>query len=66
MAHFGDVMRIKRLKANITQEQIAKELGCQQSVIAQYELNGKAPNVYVAYKIAQILGSSLDEMLTDD
>lgn len=63
MAHFGDVLREERLKQDISQQELAECAGCSQIAISMYETNAKAPNIYVAYKLAQKLGKTLDEMM---
>ncbi len=63
MAHFGDKLREERVKKKLTQQDLAECVGCTQTAIAKFETNAIAPNVYIAYKLAQKLEISLDEMM---
>lgn len=63
MAHFGDKLREERVKQNLSQQDLADYVGCSQVAIAKFETNAVAPNVYVAWKLAQKLNKSLDEMM---
>lgn len=63
MAHFGDRLREERIKKKLTQEELAEAVNVNQTAIAKYETNAVAPNIYVAWKLAQKLEVSLDEMM---
>ncbi len=63
MAHFGDSLRNLRKERGLTQAELADAADVERSSIAKFEQNGVAPNVYVAYKLSQVLGVSLDSML---
>ena len=62
--HFGDNIRTLREKRGITQSELSQAVGVAQATFAQYEVGAKAPNVYVAVKIARILGTTVEELAT--
>ena len=62
--NFGDNVRALREKRGLTQGELSEAVGVQQSTFCQYELGAKAPNVYVAVKIARILGTTVEELAT--
>jgi transcriptional regulator with XRE-family HTH domain len=61
--NFGDRLRAARIDAGITQAAMAEVVGVSQSVYAQYETSAKSPNIYIAAKIAKVLGLTLDDLL---
>jgi transcriptional regulator with XRE-family HTH domain len=63
MVTFGDMVRTERIKSGLTQAEVAEQIGVTQSVFAQYETAAKAPNVYLAAKIADLFGVSLDYLM---
>lgn len=66
MRTFGDNIRTAREKAGKTQKETAEFVGVAQSVYCQYESSYKAPNVYIAKKIADYLGVTLNDLLGGD
>lgn len=63
MTPFGQQLRILRKRRHLTQVQLANEVGLKQSAIANYEKGQRFPDEQTLIKFAQILGSSLDELL---
>ena len=51
-----------RKKRELSQEQLAAEIGSYQANICQYEIGIKTPNVRTALKIARALGCGLDDL----
>ena len=62
--NFGDNVRAAREKQGITQSEISQAVGVAQATFAQYETGAKAPNVYVAVKIAKLLGTTVEQLAT--
>lgn len=56
-------IRLARLRAGYTQEELAQVLEKQQSSISQIELGSYAPNLYLAMQMAEALGCSIDELV---
>lgn len=58
-------MKIKefRLKHNLTQSEVAKELGVQISTISQYENNKRQPNSKTLKKLAEIFNCKIDDLV---
>ena len=54
MVDFGNRLKTLRLKANMTQEQLAKKLGLTKSVISAYETDLRLPSYDVLIHIAKI------------
>ena len=62
--NFGDNVRALREKRGISQSELSQAVGVAQATFAQYEVGAKAPNVYVAVKIAKILGTTVEQLAT--
>lgn len=58
-------MNIKeyRLKKNMSQEALSKEVGVTAHAICQYERNKRTPNIIVLKKIADALGCKVDDLI---
>jgi transcriptional regulator with XRE-family HTH domain len=65
---FGSRLRELRMKKNVTQEQLAKQLGVFKSAITKYENDVNFPNTEVFIKICHIFDVPSDYLLgiTDD
>lgn len=63
MVDFGNRLRTLRLKANMTQGQLAKKLNLTKSVISAYETDIRLPSYDVLIHIAQIYNVSTDYLL---
>lgn len=63
MVDFGNRLKTLRLKANMTQDQLAKKLGLTKSVISAYETDLRLPSYDVLIRIAKIYGVSTDFLL---
>lgn len=63
MVDFGNRLRTLRLKANMTQGQLAKKLNLTKSVISAYETDLRLPSYDVLIHIAKIYNVSTDFLL---
>ena len=61
-------LRIRELRelAGLTQQELAKRVLLGQSSIAQFEAGVKIPNLASAKRIADALGSTVDELIKND
>jgi transcriptional regulator with XRE-family HTH domain len=59
---YGDEIRWRRENANMTQCELAEKVGVSQAAIAKYETSALSPNMTVAVKLAQILGTTCEEL----
>ncbi len=63
MVDFGNRLRTLRLKANMTQGQLAKRLNLTKSVISAYETDLRLPSYDVLIGISKIYNVSTDFLL---
>lgn len=63
MVDFGNRLKTLRLKANMTQEQLAKKLGLTKSVISAYETDLRMPSYDVLVRIARTFSVTTDFLL---
>lgn len=63
MVDFGNVLKIQRLKENMTQAQLAQKLGLTKSVISAYETGLRLPSYDILIHIARIFHVSTDFLL---
>ncbi len=63
MVDFGSRLKALRLKANMTQGQLAKKLNLTKSVISAYETDLRLPSYDVLIGIAKIYNVSTDFLL---
>lgn len=63
MVDFGNRLRTLRLKANMTQGQLAKKLNLTKSVISAYETDLRLPSYDVLIAISKIYNVSTDYLL---
>jgi len=57
---FGSIVVEQRKKKNISQTELAAQLGIHKNVLGRSERNEVSPSVEIARKIADILDVSLD------
>ena len=48
-----------RMRAQLTQRELARRMGTTQSVIARLELGGRSPNIKTLRRLAEVTGSRL-------
>lgn len=60
-------LRIKeyRLRAGLTQQQLAQVVGVDRSTMSYYESGKAQPSLAVLVKIARVLNATLDEIVCD-
>lgn len=58
----GEKIKHYRLKANKTQEQVAKELDISRSALNSYELGQRVPRDAVKIKLSNYFGISIEEL----
>ena len=59
---FGKNLRTQREAHGMTQAELAEKLGVTRSLIAQYELGAKSPNIIFAQRIADFFGVKIDDL----
>lgn len=63
MVNFGNKLKELRLKAGLTQKQLADRLGLTKSVVSYYELQERHPSPDVLVKLSTIFGVTTDYLL---
>lgn len=63
MVTLGERIKSIRTKKNISQKELAEALNVNRSAISLYETNRKSPSRENTYKIATVLGVSIDYLL---
>ena len=59
----GKMILKKRQAAGMTQEQLAAQVPCSRTIIAQYEIGLKTPSVSIVARLADVFGCSVDELI---
>lgn len=59
---YGDEIKWRRVRANLTQEEVAEKIGVSRIAYAKYETNAVAPNVNVAVRLAQLFDTTCEEL----
>jgi transcriptional regulator with XRE-family HTH domain len=57
-----EVIKLRRKELNLTQEEIAKQIGVGRSQYANIEVGNCYPSIVVLYKMVKVLGISFEEM----
>ena len=60
---FGRRLRALRLQNNLTQKQLAAQIGVKNSVISFYEMGDRTPSLDVVIKLASVFHVSTDYMI---
>ena len=60
----NSIRLIRRGKADITQDELAKLVGCTRQTIVALEKERYNPSLSLALKIASVLGVSVDDLFT--
>lgn len=63
MSIFSDRLKAERTKANLTQEEVAKELGVTRPAYTQYETGKTQPSLETAAKLADLFKTSVDYLI---
>ena len=61
----GNLILKYRKKHNLSQEQLAKEIGVSRQTISKWELNETTPDLKQAIKLAEIFKISLNELIVE-
>ena len=61
--NFGINLKRKRIEKGMSQEELGKKVGSTTVSICRYERNQRIPMVDVAFKLADALGTTVDELL---
>ena len=61
---FGDNLRALREKHGYSQIELGSMVGVSAVAISQYEIGSRAPTVFVAVKLARVLGTTVEELVT--
>ena len=59
---FGEILREKRLAADISQHDLALMVGTSRVMIANYEFGHNEPGLNIAIKLSKALGFSIDDL----
>ena len=59
----GKMILKKRQEAGMTQEQLAAQVPCSRTIIAQYEIGLKTPSVSIVARLADVFGCTVDELI---
>ena len=64
--NFGKILRELRIKAGLTQKQLAEQIGITKSVVSFYELQERTPSPAILVKLATVFHVSADYLLGID
>lgn len=59
----GKMILKKRQAAGMTQEQLAAQVPCSRTIIAQYEIGLKTPSVSIVARLADVFDCTVDELI---
>ena len=59
----GEMILRKRQAAGMTQEQLAAQVPCSRTIIAQYEIGLKTPSISIVARLADVFGCTVDELI---
>ncbi len=63
MVEFGKILRSLRIKAGLTQKQLAEKMGVTSSVVSYYELSERNPSPEILVKLSHIFHVTTDYLL---
>lgn len=63
MVNFGNTLKALRLKAGMTQKQLAEKLGVTKSIVSYYELHERTPSPDMLIKISSVFHVTTDYLL---
>lgn len=61
--NYGEALKYQRERANLSQHQLAKEVGVSQANICRWEKGDVLPNIDACVKLAEFYGITLDELI---
>lgn len=59
------IIKTKRKRLDMSQEDLAKKLGISQPAVAQWESGVSRPNISLLPKLAEVLECTVDELLKE-
>lgn len=62
----GDNIKLAREKHGYTQAEFADMIGVKQPTFSQYETSAKTPNMIMGVKIANLLGTTSEKLVSGD
>lgn len=62
----GKNLKKIRLSKGLSQLNVAESVGVTKGTISLYESDGRTPTLFVAKKIADVLGCKLDDFFSDE
>ena len=63
---FAENLKRARENRSLSQVEVAEELHISQAMVAQYELGMKLPNIVIAVALAELLGTTCEELMYGD
>ena len=63
MVEFGKRLRSLRLQNNLSQKQLAAQIGVKNSIISFYEMGDRAPSLDIIIKLASVFHVSADYLI---
>ena len=61
--NYGEALKYHREQANLSQRQLAKEIGISQGNISRWESGEILPNIDFCVKLADFYGITVDELI---
>ncbi len=62
VSEFGKKLQAARLKADLSQREVAQRVGITVTTVSRYEITSVLPNVVMAAQLAHAVGVSLDQL----
>ena len=62
--NFSEKLKFFRLQHGYTQEELARLVGVSDAAISLYELGKRIPDMYKAVKIAALMGTTCEELVS--
>lgn len=66
MRNYGEALKYQRENNNLSQTELAKEIGISQQAISFYENNKNEPTIGICERIADFYGITIDELIGRD
>lgn len=63
--NFPEKLKCFRLKHGYTQEELGKLVGVSDAAISMYEQGKRTPDLYKSVKIATLMGTTCEELVSD-
>ena len=66
MRNYGEALKYQRENNNLSQTELAKQIGVTQQAISYYENNKNEPTIGICEKLADFYGITIDELIGRD